>query len=96
MNTFRLFISYLIAKIYQFVATFPHFEAIAIPFDYQNMSWWHLTHFLCLLSNKICPDKIGDDLISRPMLQAMLDRMDEETRKNFIKDLEKQATVVQK
>jgi len=85
---FRVYLAYFIAKFYQFVVNFfnpPN--SIALPCGYNNMNWWHFTHFLCLLSNKIYPDNVPDDYISGAMANAIIDRLPKELRDKFILDL---------
>lgn len=82
MSTIRYYLSYWVAKVYQFVATFPDFDGISlsVPTKYYLMSWWSITDFLCLLSNKLYPDKIEEGVISGAMINAMLDKMPKEMR----------------
>ena len=89
MNEFRYYLSYLVAKAYQFVSTFPDFynNQISVPTNYELMSWWDITDFLCLLSNKLYPDKLAKGEISGAMVKASLDKMPEEIRESMWKQL---------
>ena len=73
INSIRIIISYFLAKTYQFCGTFPHTGDVIIPNNYDSMSWWHFTHFLCLLSNKIYPEKVDNGMITASMTFAIKD-----------------------
>ena len=89
----RFYLSYLVAKAYQFVSTFPDFygNKLSVPTNYKWMSWWDITDFLCLLSNKIYPEHLVDGEISGAMIQATLDKMPEEMRESMLEQLKEIA-----
>jgi hypothetical protein len=73
INNIRVIISYFLAKAYQFCGTFPRIGDVIVPNNYDSMSWWHFTHFLCLLSNKIYPDKVENGVVTASMTFAIKD-----------------------
>ena len=93
MKELRYYLSYLVAKAYQFVSTFPDLDnsKLSIPTHYEWMSWWDITDFLCLLSNKLYPVKLAEGEISGAMIKASLDKMPEEMRENMLKELQEIA-----
>lgn len=72
-RSFRILISYFLAKLYQFCGTFPHTGDVILPKNYDSMSWWHFTHFLCLLSNKFYPEKVDNGMVTASMTFAIKD-----------------------
>jgi hypothetical protein len=86
----RIISSYLLAKAYQFCGTFPKTGNIIIPEKYSTMNWWHLTHFLCLLSNKLYPLRVADGMLSAVMTYAIKDKVNPDMEyEDFVKLIRK-------